>query len=87
LHETKNKQLFEIYRADAKNWSLKKGNNKTQVSAGILDEFVNKKMNLEDYIKIIYNPWKQLDMNAVTAIVRTSNNVLQGHKTEDVIYS
>lgn len=59
LFETKNKMLFEIYRVHAKHWIERKADPKLSVLVGSFDEFLNRKIDLEESIRVSYNAWPQ----------------------------
>ena len=77
LFETKNKMLFEIYRLHAKFWIERKADPKLSVLAGPFDEMTNKSIDLEESIRISYNPWPTQDFFPTRAIIRTSRKTLK----------
>lgn len=75
--------LFEIYRVHAKFWIERKADPKLNVNAGPFDEFVNTKVDLEDSIKVSFNPWDNGEYFATRTLIRTSKKAPRGLEKAD----
>lgn len=75
--------LFEIYRVHAKFWIERKADPKLNISVGPFDEFVNNKVDLEESIKVSFNPWDGEDYFPTRTLIRTSKKAPRGLEKVD----